>query len=264
MGMLFALVGLLFGGAVPHKSQAIMSLCQAYDRWAVCAVAQPKPRFANRKWSGRSLLWLNPIFRVGRGVAIGRSTSPKRPPPVNDHLQSERGRLAGHVFACAFLCKPVQTERTPRRPGRPHSSTPPPPPSRCLPSSSAEPSSSPGPSGQCLSPRPGVLLSHSGGPPPGPSPPSPPRQPSLSPPHFKTKLCFGWQKGGCPRGDRCSFAHGEHELRPYHEAHGGMWGRVGLPSQLSGGLGCYKMDGLMNPTLDWHTLFHHRPFCQMI
>lgn len=126
MGMLFALVGLLFGGAVPHKSQAIMSLCQAYDRWAVCAVAQPKPRFANRKWSGRSLLWLNPIFRVGRGVAIGRSTSPKRPPPVNDHLQSERGRLAGHVFACAFLCKPVQTERTPRRPGRPHSSTPPP------------------------------------------------------------------------------------------------------------------------------------------
>eukprot|EP00667_Euglena_gracilis_P010635 EG_transcript_10845 len=46
-------------------------------------------------------------------------------------------------------------------------------------------------------------------------------------PHFKTKLCFGWQKGGCPRGDRCSFAHGEHELRPYHEvaaAHDDEWG----------------------------------------
>eukprot|EP00668_Euglena_longa_P033221 GGOE01042760.1.p1 GENE.GGOE01042760.1~~GGOE01042760.1.p1 ORF type:complete len:412 (-),score=140.45 GGOE01042760.1:75-1310(-) len=34
-------------------------------------------------------------------------------------------------------------------------------------------------------------------------------------PHFKTKLCFGWQKGACTKGERCTFAHGEHELQPY-------------------------------------------------
>ena len=30
---------------------------------------------------------------------------------------------------------------------------------------------------------------------------------------FKTQLCFEWQHGACKAGDRCTYAHGDHELR---------------------------------------------------
>ena len=32
--------------------------------------------------------------------------------------------------------------------------------------------------------------------------------------YWKTKICFKWQAGTCPKGAECQFAHGEHELRP--------------------------------------------------
>jgi hypothetical protein len=32
----------------------------------------------------------------------------------------------------------------------------------------------------------------------------------------KTKLCHAFQRGHCPRGERCDYAHGEHELRIMH------------------------------------------------
>jgi len=30
----------------------------------------------------------------------------------------------------------------------------------------------------------------------------------------KTKICFDWQKGNCTRGRKCSFAHGEADMKP--------------------------------------------------
>lgn len=36
-----------------------------------------------------------------------------------------------------------------------------------------------------------------------------------SDPAFRTKLCTRWLQGSCQYGDRCNFAHGEEQLRPY-------------------------------------------------
>jgi len=31
--------------------------------------------------------------------------------------------------------------------------------------------------------------------------------------NYKTSICFGYQKGECYHGDKCKYAHGEYELR---------------------------------------------------
>ncbi|KAL6770808.1 NZF1 [Auxenochlorella protothecoides x Auxenochlorella symbiontica] len=59
------------------------------------------------------------------------------------------------------------------------------------------------------------------------APPADPRRgPRLGNVFFKTRVCNKWRAGSCPYGDRCTYAHGEHELRavapealPYLDSH---------------------------------------------
>lgn len=50
----------------------------------------------------------------------------------------------------------------------------------------------------------------------------------------KTKLCTRWMQGDCRFGDRCNFAHGDHELRNHPEG-GDPRGRGGPGGGYGGG-----------------------------
>ena len=46
---------------------------------------------------------------------------------------------------------------------------------------------------------------------------------------FKTGMCRHWMSGSCDHGDRCSFAHGEHELRqPTHHGNDNVYHKTRL------------------------------------
>ncbi|CAG9465457.1 unnamed protein product [Pedinophyceae sp. YPF-701] len=48
-----------------------------------------------------------------------------------------------------------------------------------------------------------------------------------TPENAKTKICRRWQDGHCAFGERCNFAHGEHELRSLPQQESGGGGRGG-------------------------------------
>ena len=52
--------------------------------------------------------------------------------------------------------------------------------------------------------------------------------------------------GSCPYGDRCNFAHGQHELKRPHLAHGGvLWEDEAVLQQMGGMGGMLAMGGMM-------------------
>lgn len=61
----------------------------------------------------------------------------------------------------------------------------------------------------------------------------------------KTKLCTRWLQGDCRFGERCNFAHGEHELRKGSEGphDGSDGGRGGYMGRGGGGRGGYGYGG---------------------